>query len=255
MSTVSKVQSFKNRIIAALLAALMVIGMSFAMPAAFADPVNPDTPPAVGVTPTGNEWIDSADTPTPNYICPRGGLYRFVGGDFVPNTTVNVYLKSSNALLGSFNIDSSGDIEPAIAGEPYAAVIIPEGTTPGADALVVLYDDATFACALEVTILDAPYSAYFEITGSSSALYLHVTNNTPGLWAPNLPVFFKIDYLEAPTYGPFYTDAVNGTFDEYIELPSSLAATGVHTFTLLAGDTTVGPTFYPRVSLSQNLTL
>jgi hypothetical protein len=258
MSTATKAQSFKNRIIAVLLAALMVIGMSFAMPVAFADPIDPDTPPAVGVTPTGDEYVYN---PEGQYLCPQGGLFRFAGEGFVPNATIIVELKNAGVLLGSFDIDAIGNIVPAIRGEQYAAVIIPEGTAPDDDLLDFFYEDGTDFTAIPtaatiLTILPSPYSADFSIdlNLTTGVRYLHVTSDVVGLWAPNQDIYFKIDYRDNPTYGPFTTNA-DGTFDAYWPLPSSLINTGVHTFTLLTGDASSGSVNYPRASISQNLTL
>jgi hypothetical protein len=249
--------NLRSRIVAVLLAALMVLGVSFAgANFAAADPTDPATEPAVGITPTGDEYVYN---PEDQYICPQGGLFRFSGEGFALNTTIVVQLKSTGALLGSFAIDNDGLIVPAISGEKFAAIIIPEGTVPDSDSLLFSYEDGTelnLAYILEIIVSPTPYTASFEVVRNPNTgeRQLHVFNITSGLWAPNTNVFFKIDYRDNPTYGPFATGA-DGTFDAYINLPNSLINTGPHTFTLLAGEVTVGTDFYPRVSLSRNLTL
>jgi hypothetical protein len=239
--------NLRSRVIAMLLAALMVVGMAFmALPSTFAHAIEP----------TGDEYVYN---PEDQYVCPQGGLFRFAGEGFVEDTTIVVELKSTGVLLGSFDIDEDGNIVPAITGEKFAAVIIPAGTVPNEDALLFFYEDGTdldYATFVDLEVSPTPYTASFEIVRNlDGTRSLHVYNTTPGLWAPDTDVYFKIDYRDNPTYGPFTTDAVDGTFDVTWALPSSLINTGVHAFTLLAGEETVGTTFYPRVSISQNLTL
>jgi hypothetical protein len=254
METTIRKVSLKSRIIAVLLAALMIVGMSFyGFSATTADAAG------AGVTPTGNEWILNPEVPE-NFTVPVGGLYRFEGGDFVPNTTVAFFANdSSGALLGTFSVDGNGDLVPAIADEPYVAIIIPEATSIGGIYLQPYYVTGTQLDEIDspdavrkLNILSNPYSADFSILFNplTGDRVLHVENLIPGSFPSGWNIYMKIDYLESPYYGPIPTSGT-GTLNADYTLPASLTNTGVHTFTILASETGG----FPRLSLSKNLTV
>jgi hypothetical protein len=235
----------KNRVLIVLLAALMAVGLSFAganiASAAGGDP---------DVAPTEGERVWN---PENDYTCPQGGMFRFDSEKFTPNATVVAQFDENGVALGSYEVDGGGRMEPAISGEPYPAFIVPKGTAPGTYHLEFYYDGtASPVYGFILTVSATPYTAVFEIVGdpSTASRYLHVVNTTLGVWAPGNRISVKMDYKDATVYGTFITGN-DGTFDEYVPLPSSLIGTGIHTFTLLS-DAVPG---YNKVSLSDNLTL
>lgn len=214
-------QSLRNRVIAVLLAALMVVGVAFmALPSTSAR----------AVTPTGNEDVWN---PIGVYSLPVGGLFTFETEGFVEDSTVEVRLTLSGTVLGEFDVDGSGVLEPN--GDPTndrTTVIIPKATSPGDNGLSFYYKDGSsydFAVELGIELLPNIYSADFEIVaigGGLNALSLKSTS----WWVPGVLVTLKIDWAEAGS-GTFTVDA-DGNFVEQITLPRGLS--GTHTFTLLA---------------------
>jgi hypothetical protein len=266
-ASTSKAFDLRKRIVAVVLAALMVMGMTFVGAGiASADPTGPAAPAAApAVTPTGDEFVYNPEQPTPSYTVPQDGYYKFVGEDFVPETEIVVilgYTGYTNVLVGTFEIDEDGIILANIAGDPYPGVIIPKDTPVGAATLKYYYKDGmTLAYTLGITVAENPYRANLKIVydfGNGNK-FLNVDNadQTPSLFAPDLPIYVKVDYAESPVYGPFYTDSY-GYFNTRVALQGSglpTIAPGNHTFTLLASEKTVDSVFYPRVSLSYNLSL
>jgi hypothetical protein len=213
--------NLRSRIIAVLLAALMVVVAFVALP-----PTS-----ARAITPTGNEdvWNEFGF-----YSLPVGGLYTFETEGFVENSTVEVRLTLSGAVLGEFDVDGSGVLEPnSDPTSDRTTVIISETTSPGPNGLSFFYKDGSsydFAVALGITLLPNNYSASFKVVPDSSGGYVLQVDNNGSRWASNTTVTLKIDWAEEAAGSFVTTDA--GSFTAEITLPNGLS--GTHTFTLLA---------------------
>jgi hypothetical protein len=237
--------NLRKSIIAVLLAALMVVGLSFyGFNVANADP----TVPADPVSTVPNDGPDVIN-PQGYYALPAGGLFTFVGTGFEPNVGIEVTLESRPGVLKTFVTDENGTIIDPDNPERTDVVIPRENAQLGLDHLLFSY---TTSGIERVTVFDRwifvtwnPYDAI--ITGSTDAGASTITVVSEEFWAPGNTVYVKVDYSEA-VYGSFPVDE-NGAFDiGDLELTGDLVPLyGEHTITLLA------PAYYnfPPASVSE----
>jgi hypothetical protein len=209
---ISVVNTRNKRVLIILLAALMLVGLSFAgAPNAYAD--------------------GTVTNPNDNYDVPQAGYFTFEGTGFTPNDAVTVKLASSGATLATFTVNASGIIVTD-TGSTTTRVVIPAGTATGDDELDFYtttggssIPEAT--CDITVTLNDYAADITSDINEDGDQ-YIQVSGTD---WAPNVTVNLKIDLAPGPGATTFTTDA-NGNFGGTFVLPSELS--GDHIITLLA---------------------
>jgi hypothetical protein len=242
--------NLRGRIIAVLLAALMVAGMAFmALPSTTAN--------AVGAT--GNENVIN---PENVYSCPQGGLFTFVGTGFEEGATVSVTYEETGGILGTFPVDGRGNIYDPNNPDRTTVVIpiteeFPESPYSFDSSLSFDYLRPTPGpgFTLDITILTYPYpnQVIFEPDSYEDATYVEIRNvDVYGVdysWGANRTIYVKIDYQEYPPfYTSFSTDGY-GQFYEGIALPAGLSS-GTHVLTLLAPLATIGNVDWQPISVS-----
>ncbi|MDR1015417.1 MAG: hypothetical protein LBL86_10650 [Coriobacteriales bacterium] len=232
--------SLKNRVIAVLLAALMVMGVSFALPSVA----------QAGVTDEPMVW-----NPEDTYTIPDGGMFTFESSGFDPErptVTAKPVLEPS-VVLGVYEVDEDGVLRDPDNPER-TTFIVPLDTAPTLDFGIVFYygepEDPwapNFATGLFLTVIANQYHPDFEYDGSTTPQTVSVTNENDASWGAGRHIYVKYDFHEA-VYVSFFTDA-SGFFDEVIDLPLDMTP-GYHAVTLLAFPETIDSVFYPQLSVS-----
>jgi hypothetical protein len=245
MEKASQNLNLRKSIIAVLLAALMVVGLSlYGFNVANADPTVPADP--VGTVPNDGPNVIN---PQGYYALPAGGLFTFVGTGFEPNADIEVTLESSQQVLKTFETDGNGTIIDPDNPERTDVVIPRENAQLGLDHLLFSYATSDTE---RVTVFDRwifvnwnPYTATILGVTESGVTAIYATS-FDNFWAPGNTVYVKVDYSE-DVYGSF-TVGADGHFTEEVFLDGAgLPLYGNHTITLLA------PTYYnfPPASVSE----
>lgn len=232
--------SLRKKIVALLLAVVMVAGLSFmALPATA----------AYAVSPTGNEHVDN---PEGVYSCPQGGLFTFEGTGFVPNAGIEVYLTSLGMTLGSFDIDANGNIEPnGVYTDDRCTVIIPLNAPAQTTTLLFFYEGEAPATAtfLNIDVTATQYQAQYSYAyWEDDELMIDI--NSTNSWGASRQIWIKIDYAEEPLAQTIQTNR-NGAFATTVVLPDLTPGTS-HVITLLAPP--MSSTF-PAISVSHTFTV
>ncbi|MDR1088179.1 MAG: hypothetical protein LBL23_02755 [Coriobacteriales bacterium] len=234
--------SLRKKIVALLLAALMVVGLGImALPATTA------------YGNTGNEaaWnIDGIDS------CPQGGLFTFETSGFDASAgSVNVNLKDGLdvVLLGTFAVDGkTGELVPN--GSPVSdrtAVLIPSSANPNVAAEIqfVYVGQVNPACSIyPFEVIENPYAdeIVFNYVPSTPP-YIAIHNIVS--WGAEREIFMKIDYQEDPPYYTSFELGEDGLFTTIIDLPADYASDN-HVITFLAPPATIDDVYWPPISVS-----
>jgi hypothetical protein len=245
MDTTIRKVSIRNRVIAVLLAALLVLGVGFMV----APPTN-----AYATTPTGNEHVWNPETPSGTPFCPVGGLFTFEGTGFVPNSFVTIYLTTIGQTLGTFDIDANGNIEPnGVYTDDRCTVIIPLNAPVQETTLLFFYDGVgpETATSINIDITATPYEAdYSDTYWDNDELKIDIDNADYDSWGEEREIWIKIDYAEEPLEQTIMTD-VDGKFDVTVDLPD-LVPGSTHVITLLSPPVSSD---FPAISVSHTFTV
>jgi hypothetical protein len=233
--------NLRKSIIAVLLAALMVVGLSFM---------------ALPSLASANTGYEQAWNPEGIDSCPQGGLFTFETSGFDANSgNVDVYLKDGLdvTLLGTFAVDPrTGELLPN--GSPTSdrtTVLIPSSSAPNAAAeLQFVYEgQSTPATSINpFEVIENPYAdeivfAYY----TSTPPYIAIHNTAS--WGAGRTIFMKIDYQETPPFYTSFTLGQDGYFSTLIDLPADFASAS-HVITFLAPPATIDNVYWPPISVS-----